>query len=79
MQIRIQRGHFSADPCRSGSGTLFFLCRETAVYLDDWLGLKSLDERGGLHLLNHPGDHNHLLPNWLSENIIRPFLLTPPA
>jgi len=34
--------------------------RDTKMYMDDWIGLRSLDESGKLHLLSVEGDHLQL-------------------
>ena len=30
---------------------------ETALYIEDWIGLKTLDEAGKLYFLTSPGGH----------------------
>ena len=47
---------------------------ESALYRDDWLGLKSLDERGKLHFFAVDGKHVQIDYDWVAEYII-PFLL----
>lgn len=54
------------------NGTLLQM-EETQIFINDKLGLKALMERGDLALLESPGGHLDLHPNWFVENII-PFL-----
>merc|ERR1712004_499686 len=49
--------------------------RESQLYLEDWIGLKALDESGRLHFLEHPGDHVQVYPQWLIDNIIHKFFM----
>jgi len=49
--------------------------RESQLYLEDWIGLKALDESGKLHFLEHPGDHVQVYPQWLIDNIIHKFFM----
>lgn len=35
--------------------------QEQSMYLEDWIGLKTLDERGAIHFLLIPGEHVHKL------------------
>ena len=47
--------------------------QETALYKEDWIGLKELEETGRLTLLTAPGDHMHFGKEWFADNIY-PFL-----
>ena len=49
--------------------------RESQIYLEDWIGLKALDESGRLHFLDHPGDHVQVYPQWLIDNVIHKFFM----
>jgi len=44
--------------------------RESPLYLEDWIGLKTLDERGGLHFLEVEGDHLQFSRQWFIDEII---------
>merc|ERR1712079_785496 len=39
--------------------------RESPLYLEDWIGLRTLDEAGKLILLEIPGDHLQVSTDWL--------------
>ena len=47
---------------------------ESALYTEDWLGLRSLDQRGRLHFFAVDGKHVQIDYGWVAEYII-PFLL----
>lgn len=49
--------------------------QDTALYKEDWIGLKELDATGRLTMLTAPGDHMHFGKTWFAENIY-PFLTT---
>jgi len=44
--------------------------RESPIYLEDRIGLKTLDESGRLHLLDVEGDHLHFGRQWFIDNIL---------
>ena len=44
--------------------------RESPLYLQDWIGLKALDERGALHFLEVEGDHLQFSRQWFIDEII---------
>jgi len=46
-----------------------------ALYTEDWLGLKSLDQQGKLHFREMQGDHMDFNWEWFTENIVLPFLV----
>ncbi len=46
---------------------------ETAFYLEDWLGLKTLNEAGKVHFIEWPGDHLQFSMQQV-ETVIAPFL-----
>merc|ERR1711970_1518338 len=48
--------------------------RESALYQEDYIGLKTLDEQGKLHFYSVPGHHVQFDYAWVAENII-PFLM----
>jgi len=44
--------------------------KESPIYTEDWIGLKSLDETGRLHFLSVDGDHLQFSREWFVEQII---------
>lgn len=48
--------------------------QESALYIEDRLGLKQLDENNKLKFLAHPGNHLKLEWSWFEENVIEPYL-----
>lgn len=42
------------------NGTEVIPLRERALYKEDWLGLKTIDDKGGLHFRAVPGEHMRL-------------------
>merc|ERR1719361_3042818 len=58
-----------------GQGKLKVPLRESALYTEDRLGLKALDEEGKLDLLDCPGDHLQFTDAWFTENIIHPYFM----
>ena len=49
-----ESGWFSEVDTETGRETKL---RERRIFRDDWLGLKHLDEKGGLHFESTPGRH----------------------
>jgi len=47
---------------------------ESQLYLEDWIGLRELQEAGNLTRFSVPGGHVHFDYNWVAENIV-PFLM----
>ena len=47
---------------------------ESAIYLEDWLGLRHLQDGGALHRLEMEGDHMDFQPGWFSQNVIENLL-----
>ena len=48
--------------------------REQALYQEDWLGLRALDEAGRLVLADCPGAHMQFTLDWFAANVIAPYL-----
>jgi len=48
--------------------------RESVLYQEDYIGLRTLDEEGKLHFFTVPGHHVQFDYDWVAENIV-PFLL----
>ena len=46
-----------------------------ALYTEDWLGLRTLDQQGRLHFREMQGDHMDFNWDWFTENIVLPFLV----
>lgn len=53
--------------------------REQAMYTEDWLGLRALDESGRLVLAESPGQHMWFTDTWLKENVLDEYLYGPKA
>lgn len=47
---------------------------ETAIYTEDRIGLKSMNDQGKLHFLSVEGDHLRFTEEWFIENIVDKFL-----
>jgi palmitoyl-protein thioesterase len=45
--------------------------KDMEIYKQDRLGLRALDERGGLIFLNSPGTHLQLDKPWFAANVIK--------
>ncbi|KAH3766545.1 palmitoyl-protein thioesterase 1 [Pelomyxa schiedti] len=48
--------------------------RETDLYIEDWLGLQTLDKEGKLIELSTEGDHLDFTLEWFDDTIIYPYL-----
>jgi len=57
-----------------GQSDVILPLRESPIYVEDRIGLKTLDESGRLHLLDVEGDHLQFSREWFEENIINVFL-----
>jgi len=53
-----------------GQADVIVPLRESPLYLQDWIGLKALDERGALHFLEVEGDHLQFSRQWFIDEII---------
>ncbi|CAK7211897.1 hypothetical protein SEUCBS140593_001321 [Sporothrix eucalyptigena] len=49
------------------NGTEVTPLRERALYKEDWLGLKAIDDKGGLHFRTVPGEHMRLRSDDLQQ------------
>jgi len=63
-----------AAPRAQEDGSVLDL-RDTALYREDWIGLRALDEAGRLHLLSCPGGHLQFDREWFAGAVL-PFLAT---
>jgi palmitoyl-protein thioesterase len=57
-----------------GQGREVDLLNETALYREDWLGLKALDLKGGLRSYTVPGDHLQIDMDWFLSEIVNKYL-----
>ncbi|XP_054283556.1 palmitoyl-protein thioesterase 1-like [Macrosteles quadrilineatus] len=48
--------------------------RESQLYKEDWIGLKELDEKGRLHLLETDNVHLRFSREWFIDNVVTPWL-----
>jgi len=48
---------------------------DSALYKEDWIGLKAMNEGGQLHFLSVEGDHLQFTKQWFIDNIMKPFLM----
>ena len=48
--------------------------QQLALYKEDWLGLRVLEEEGRLVMLEQAGDHMDWQWDWFTENIVIPYL-----
>lgn len=49
------------------NGTEVTPLRERPIYTEDWIGLRRLDDKGGLHFVSNPGNHMELSDKLLTE------------
>ncbi|XP_054283554.1 palmitoyl-protein thioesterase 1-like [Macrosteles quadrilineatus] len=47
---------------------------ESQLYKEDWIGLKELDEKGRLHLLERAGRHLEFTSRWFKQKIVKKWL-----
>merc|ERR1712236_78371 len=57
-----------------GQADVILPLRESPLYVEDRIGLKTLDEAGKLHFMDVEGDHLQFSRQWLIDNIIEVFL-----
>jgi len=58
----------------SGQDKLIVPLQQSALYLEDWLGLKTLDAAGRLAFLAVNADHLRFSDAWFIQNIVQPYL-----
>jgi palmitoyl-protein thioesterase len=58
-----------------GSDTEMLPLRESQIYIEDWIGLKALDEAGKLVFLGVEGDHLQVSTDWLISEIIQKYFV----
>jgi len=57
-----------------GSSEELIPLRESPIYTEDRIGLKTLDEAGKLHFISIDGDHLQFSTDWFVENIVKIYL-----
>ena len=57
-----------------GQATVILPLRESPLYIEDRIGLKTLDESGRLHLMEVEGNHLEFSRQWFIDNIINVYL-----
>lgn len=57
-----------------GQAKVMLPLNETALYKEDWIGLKAMDEQGKLVFLECEGNHLRMPDEFLLNQIIQPFL-----
>jgi len=58
-----------------GQAEIILPLKESPLYLEDWLGLRQLDESGRLHFKAVEGDHLQFSRQWFIDEIINVFLV----
>merc|ERR1711887_365327 len=59
-----------------GQSEVIVPLKESPLYTEDWIGLKTLDERGALHFLEVEGDHLQFSRQWFIDEIINVYFIT---
>lgn len=59
------------------NGTQLLTMNQTALYQEDWIGMRTLHEAGKLEFGECPGDHMHFNLEWFEDNIVEPYLRAP--
>jgi palmitoyl-protein thioesterase len=59
-----------------GQDTTVLSLQETALYTEDWLGLKAMDQAGKLVFLSTDGEHLQFTDQWFLENLLPFFNVT---
>ncbi|CAF1073099.1 unnamed protein product [Brachionus calyciflorus] len=52
-----------------------YTMEESVLYVNDTLGLKTLDRMGRIHKISIPGQHLQFSNSWFIESILKPFLI----
>lgn len=59
---------------KEGQGKELYTMEESVIYVNDTLGLQTLDKSGRLHKLATDGDHLQFKEEWFLENIVDKFM-----
>ena len=51
--------------------------KDTQLYKEDWIGLRTLDGSGRLVFGSVPGAHMHFTLQWFLHNVVDPYLRGP--
>jgi len=57
-----------------GQENVIVSLKESPLYKEDWIGLKTLDEAGKLKFISVEGDHLQFNLKWFQQNIVTPYL-----
>jgi len=57
-----------------GQADVILPLTESPIYVEDWIGLRALDESGRLHFLSVDGDHLQFSRDWFKQQIIQVYL-----
>lgn len=58
-----------------GQAKKLLTLQQSAIYKQDRLGLKKMDEAGKLVFLSQPGDHLRFTEEWFIESVLKPYLI----
>jgi len=58
-------------------GKSLLALQDQAMYKEDWLGLRGLNEAGRLLMQDIAGGHMQFTADWFDQNIIQEYLSTP--
>jgi len=59
---------------KDGSMSEILLMNQTRLYLEDRIGLKTLDTTGRLHFDSAPGEHMQFTLAWFAAHVVSPYL-----
>jgi len=57
-----------------GQNSAIIPMNQTAGYIGDWIGLRTLDEQGKIVIGKCPGNHMQFTLPWFSANVVTPYL-----
>lgn len=60
---------------KEGQGKVIETLKESAIYKEDRIGLKAMDEAGKLVFLSTPGEHLQFTETFFIEKIVKPYLI----
>jgi len=59
-----------------GSNSQILPYNQTKLYLNDQIGLKTLDQTGRLKFDTAPGEHMQFTLEWFGEHVVKPYLIS---